>query len=468
MSKEHLDQTVKINLLSKKDNVNPKGKKIFKVSRFILYLFIILITIFSVFSFQVILSGGEKTSFPGFKFFKNMGQLLKGHENKMQGEDDDRINILLLGNGGYGHNGPNLTDTIVLASIKPSANKIALFSIPRDLLVPLPGYGMGKINNAYAFAEAKSSGTGGIFATQTISNILDMEIPYFIQVDFAGFEKFIDDLDGIDIHVERAFTDYQYPTLNYKYQVVHFDEGNQHMDGDEALKYVRSRHGNNGESGDFARSRRQQKVLQAVREKSLSYKTFLNPKKISNLLNTFSDNSSTNLEIWEIVHLAKMTQDLDTENIISEVLDDSAEGLLYGTKYGEAFVLKPKKGDFSDVQFAAHNIFLQEQVIETKQTAKIEIKNGTKTNGLAGRTSKKLENLGYETLKIGNAPSQDYDKSEIFDLTDGSKKDIVEVLESIFNVNVSKDIPDWVAKLANPQTDFYIILGQDSSDIWVY
>ncbi len=466
MSKNsHLDPAIKINLLSKEDNLQPKGKKIFKVSKFIIYLFIILITIAAVFSFQVIFSDGGKTDFAGFKFFKNMGQLLKGHENQLQGEDEDRINILLLGNGGYGHDGANLTDTIMVASIKPSAKKVALISIPRDLLVTLPGFGKGKINNAYAFAEARSSGTGGIFATQTVSNILNMEIPYFVQIDFDGFESFVDDIGGIEVYVERTFTDYEYPAPNYKYQVVHFDEGLQKMDGDDALKYARSRHGNNWESGDFARSKRQQQIIKAVREKTLSYKTFLSPKKISKILNNFSENSSTNLEIWEIVHLAKLTQELDTENMITLVLEDGPNGLLYGTKYGEASVLMPKEEDFSDIQFAVHNIFLQEQTIETKETAKIEIKNGTKTNGLAGRTSEKLENLGYEVIKIGNAPTQDYDKSVIYDLTDGNKDETNEVLKSVFNVDVSNDIPDWVEKVANPSTDFYIILGQDSSNI---
>jgi LCP family protein required for cell wall assembly len=463
--KKSLDDAVKINLLDKKDNSNPKGKKIFKVSKFITYLFIILIIVFSVFSFQVILSGGEKTSFPGFKFFKNMGQLLKGHENKLQGEEQDRINILLLGNGGAGHDGANLTDTIMLASIKPSTKKVALMSIPRDLLIPLPGYGMSKINNAYAFAEAKTEGTGGIFATQTVSEFLDLEIPYFVQVDFEGFEQFIDDLGGLDIYVERTFTDYQYPTLNHKYQVVYFEEGNQHMNGDEALKYVRSRHGNNGEAGDFARSKRQQKVLRAIKEKVASYKTFLNPKRISNLLSTFSEHSSTNMEIWEIVRLAKMTQNLDTENIITEVLDDSPNGVLYGTKYGEAFVLRPRKKDFSDLQFIAKNIFIQEQEIDKKQTAKIEIKNGTKVNGLAGRTSQKLQKLGYDVLKIGNAPTQNYEKSEIYFLSDKDKKEIGDILQNIFNADISTDIPDWVEKLANPQTDFYIILGKDNGNL---
>jgi len=464
--KEYLDPTIKINLLTKEDNQHPKGKKIFKVSKFIISLFVVLMIILGMFSFQVIFSGDGRVNIPGYRFFKNMGQLLKGRENMIHGEKEDRINILFLGNGGPGHDGANLTDTIMLASIKPSSSKVALVSIPRDLLVPLPGYGMGKINNAYAYAEANDPGSGGLYATEIVSNILNIEIPYYVQVDFQGFEEFIDDIGGIKVYVERTFTDYQYPAPNYKYQVVHFEEGWQTMDGNAALKYARSRHGNNGESGDFARSKRQQNVLQAVRDRALSYKTFLSPKKISNILNTFSEHSSTNFEVWEIVRLARLTQDINTENINTIVLDDGPNGYLYGTKYGEAFVLRPKKDDFSDIQFLVSNVFLQEQAIESKQTAKIEIKNGTTVNGLAFRTSSKLKDLGYEIVKIGNAPTQDYETTAVYNLsTDEKKESVSQVLESIFNVSVSTDIPDWVEKLAGPSTEFYIILGMDNDEL---
>ncbi|HUT22680.1 MAG TPA: LCP family protein [Candidatus Bipolaricaulota bacterium] len=463
--KENIDKTIKVNLLNKDDNKNPKGKKIFKVSRLILYLFIVLFTVFAVFTFQVILSGGKNASFQNFNFFKNVGQMIKGYEDQVIGEQDDRINILLLGNGGSGHDGPNLTDTIMLISIKPSENRVAMMSVPRDLLVPLPDFGQGKINNAYAFAEAQTNGTGGIYTTKVVSDVLDIDIPYFVRVDFDGFESLVNDLDGIDVYVDRSFTDYQYPAPNDKYQVVRFEEGWQTMDGDTALKYVRSRHGNNGESGDFARSKRQQKVLEAVQKKTLSYKTFLSPKKISKVMETLSENISTNLEIWEIVHLAKIAQEVDMENVSTLVLDDSPNGLLYGTKYGEAFVLKPKSENFSDIRFAAENIFLKEQAIEQKETAKIEIKNGTGVNGLASRTSDKFTSLGYEVIKIGNAPSQDYETTELYDLTGGEKSGVTGVLETILKAKKSEEIPDWIKKLAAPGTDFYIILGADNKDL---
>ncbi|MFZ5364849.1 MAG: LCP family protein [Patescibacteria group bacterium] len=462
---DHLDTATKINLLNKEDNSAPKGKKIFKVSRLVIYLFVISLAVFAVFGFQVIFSDGENMQFPGSGFFKNMGQLLLGHEQLLAGEQEDRINILMLGNGGHGHDGANLTDTIMLASYKPSTQQLALISVPRDLLVDLPGYGQGKINNAYAFAEAHQSGSGGEYATEIVSNILDLDIHYFVQVDFQGFEDFIDDLGGIDVYVDRTFTDYQYPTYNYKYQVVHFEEGWQQMTGEEALKFVRSRHGNNGESGDFSRSRRQQKVIQAVREKLLSYKFFLNPKKISSIISTFSDNSSTNMEIWEIVRLARLTQDINNRDIFTLVLDDGPNGFLYGTKFGEASVLRPVGNSFSEIQFAVENIFIGQHEIENKNTASIEIKNGTKVSGLAYKTSLKLQNLGYEVEKIGNAPSQDYDQTFIYDLTGGQKQSTTEVLETIFKVKSSTDIPDWVAKLAAPNTEFYVIIGSDNANL---
>src|SRR3989344_4788174 len=230
-----------------------------------------LIVAFAVFlglaSYHVVRSGNAV--FAGLNdssFFKEIIGFIQSGDKKLVGENEDRINILLIGIGGEGHEGGLLADTIILANIKPSTKEVALLSVPRDLTVNIPGYGDRKINNANAFGEMDDlPGGGGMFTARILSNILNTSIPYYIRVDFSGFKKIVDEAGSVNINVEKSFTDYEYPTIDFGYQTISFKQGNQKMDGDKALKYTRSRHGNNGEGSDFARSRRQQKVILALK-----------------------------------------------------------------------------------------------------------------------------------------------------------------------------------------------------------
>lgn len=342
-----------------------------------------------------------------------------------------------------------------------------MVSIPRDLLVEIPGYGYWKINNANAFHEQKNAGNGGDLTKEVVSKTFDIPIHYYVRIDFAGFEKIIDEIDGVKINVDNSFTDYQYPTSDHKYQVVSFETGNQTMDGETALKYSRSRHGNNGEGSDFARSQRQQKVLQAFKQRLLSYDFLLNPTKIKKLSRTLSDHIRTDLELWETIKLAQLVKEVDTENIITEVLDDSPDGYLYANIVNEAYVLLPKGDSFSYINHLIKNIFNQndEQVIaeieETQVT--VEIRNGTTTPGLASINSQDLKFKGFKISKIGNAPVQDYEKTLIYKLSNTvSEKETV--LKEKYNTEILEiAIPDWVKDQAAPDLDYFVILGTDLS-----
>ncbi|MBI5077230.1 LCP family protein [Candidatus Falkowbacteria bacterium] len=457
----------RINLLSPSDNQQPHGRKIFRVSRFILYLLIIMTIAFFIFSYQVIFTGNSISEvFNGkINILKQLSSLaLDG--NNLKGETDDRINILLLGMGGAGHEGPYLTDTVIVASVKPSTQKMALISIPRDLLVNIPAFGWWKINNANAFGEQKEFGSGPMLASQTLEKTLDIPIQYYVRVDFSSFEKIIDDLGGLKINVERAFTDFQYPTADFKYQVVSFEAGLQTMDGDTALKFARSRHGNNGEGSDFARSKRQQKILEAFKERVLSYSFFLSPRKISKLSNTLSDNFKTNMEPWEAIVLAKLIEKVDAKNIITKVLDDSESGLLYANIVNEAYVLQPKGDDFNQIQYLVKNVFQSEQIIAENKPITVEIRNGTEISGLASRHSQELKLLGFRVLKIGNAPEQNKTATQIFKISTREQKDQVQLLEKKYQSTMlsGNEIPDWIMSEATPDLDFFIVLGANAEE----
>jgi hypothetical protein len=290
-------------------------------------------------------------------------------------------------------------------------------------------------------------------------------------------------LGGLSVYVDKSFTDYQYPTDDFKYQFVSFEEGWQVMDGATALKFVRSRHGTNGEASDFARSRRQQKILIALKDKILSFGTFLNPFKLQSVYETSQNSISTNLEMWEMLKLRELSEGIDSTKIIHQVLSDDPNGLLRAANVDGAYILEPKSGDFKELQSMVQNIFNTETqiVFEKKpEPTRLEIQNGTKKAGLAGRTSQMLTELGYKVIKIGNAKEQNYERTVIYDLTGGKKNDELNFLRDKLDADLSLSVPSWMTSSATPSevtifnppeatsptkysSDFLIILGQNAN-----
>ncbi len=193
---------------------------------------------------------------------------------------NNRTNFLILGRegspaGGSGRAGTDLTDTMILASVHQNGDTI-LISIPRDLWVSSL---RAKINTAYYYGEQHQPGSGGmILAKAAVEEIINQPVHYVVVIDFFGFEKTIDLLGGVDIEVERSFVDHKFPLPGKendpcetcRYETIQFSAGRQHMDGQMALKFVRSRQAEGDEGTDFARSRRQEKLLIAIKSKLLS------------------------------------------------------------------------------------------------------------------------------------------------------------------------------------------------------
>ena len=309
-----------------------------------------------------------------------------------------RVNILLLGIAGGIHDGANLTDTIMVASYDLKTNQAYLISIPRDLW--LPSF-KSKVNAVYENGLAQNNGLG--FAKTVIGNIVGLPIHYALRIDFRGFVQAVDAVGGIDVAVENSFDDYNYPIegeednlcgyqekeidvsedqakqLNItpgkqkffvaadgtiatnsatedfgakyftcRYQHIAFEKGTSHMLGAVALTFVRSRHGTNGEASDFARSRRQELVLQALRNKILSLDTLFNPAKLSDLINTFGKSVETDISVKDGLEIYKLIKKMDKTHSI--VLDTSLLIHPTASDYGGAYVLISQDDDFSTVQ----------------------------------------------------------------------------------------------------------------------
>ena len=381
-------------------------------------------------------SGGK------ISLLSQLTHLLTRNSETMRGEERDRINILLMGIGGAGHEGALLTDTIILVSFKPSTNQVAFLSIPRDLAVDFPApYYSRKINNGLFFGqEMKYAGGGEALMEKTVGEVTGLDIQYYGRVDFSGFEQVIDGLGGVKINVEKSFSDSTYPTDDYGLQTVSFKAGEQLMDGQTALEYVRSRHGNNGEGSDFSRAKRQQKVLLALKDKITSFSTLINPSKISEIFKTLGTHTKTNMEIWEMLHLYTLAQNLKQDNIINYVIDNSENGLLTNvTGENGAYLLVPKAGDFSEVKNLAKNIFNQNEIV--KEGAKIAIKNATRTAGLAKIKAEELEILKYNIVNVDNYPQKDLKETIIYDKTEGRLNHTLAALKAKFNAPVVTDLP---------------------------
>lgn len=394
---------------------------------------------------------------------------------------DGRINILLMGVGGEGHDGPQLTDTLILASLDTKDNRVAMLSIPRDLAYPMGYNQFRKINSLNAFEEKSHPGEGARRTADSIGELFNIRVDHVLRVDFQGFAKFIDALDGIDVNVEKSFTDTSYPAEDFKYRTVSFQKGQMHMTGSRALEFVRSRHGTNGEGSDFARSRRQQLVIQAVREKALALGTLANPKKISDLLNIVSGHIQTDLSTWNLVAFMPMAAQLDTNRITSRVLTDAADGELSPANVNGGYMLFPRKPDWSEIRSIAADPFVTKEEelkqLQPQTSVSLEVKNGTNYEGYAFQVSQKLKQRGYAVGSVANALHRGYERTVIYDLTGGKKAEELVRLKKMLDADVSAVTPREVPKsterivytadlaeerVKSTSTEFMIILGQSS------
>lgn len=289
--------------------------------------------------------------------------------NHLSEKDPNRLNILLLGLRGQNDpEGGLLTDSLMIASIKKDTNQIALISIPRDLYVEIPNYSTKqKINFAYALGEQKNRGSGGlVYASYVVSQVSGLYIDYVAAVNFNAFEEVVDSLGGIIIYREQPFSEaFQWlwegrednpfwcKTASSTWE-FYVPAGKNHLDGEAALYYVRSRFSTN----DFDRMRRQQQTLQAIKDKAFSLGVLANPVKIFNTLDSISRNIRTNLTLGEIKNLIGLAKNLDTNNIKSLVFDTSADGPFYDTKSEQgAYIILPRDGEFDRVHQMCQEIF---------------------------------------------------------------------------------------------------------------
>jgi len=397
---------------------------------------------------------------------------LVGSDNKpLNGEEVGRINVLLLGIGGEAHEGGQLTDTIMLASLNPATGQASLLSIPRDLVVPIEGVGWQKINAAHAYGSSwypDDPAQAAALAVHTVETLTQQNIQYYVKLDFGGFTKIVDSLGGVRVYVPTEFTDYQYPDNANGYDPVHFDSGWQNLDGARALKYARSRHGTNNQGSDFARARRQQDLLRSLQQRVLALSTLLNPNKLITLAEIVGDHIKTNMEIWELVRFYELIQSIDGSAINQMVLSTESQGLLVSEQSEDgAYILRPRKGasNFSEIQLLAQHMLdrdpyaaLAAPPIPAKPSIKVVVQNGTTYPGLAALTAQELAGFDYAVIEVSNATRRDYERTVIYTINTETDPSEIQDLKEKLHANIAPSIPQYIEQ---PDADILIILGED-------
>lgn len=256
-------------------------------------------------------------------------------------DGESRFTILLMGlDRRPGETGLGFrTDTLMLISLDPRANTVGILSIPRDLYVNVPGYNqLQRVNTPMVLGELQRPGYGPTLAMQTVQNNLGIRVNEYIAVDFNGFIKFVDAIGGIQVTLNYTINDPTYPNMYYGFDPFYLPPGTHTLNGEQALKFARTRHG----SSDFQRADRQQQVLYAVRDR------LLEPGAMAQLIIQaptlyvdYQANVSTGLNLDQMIQLALFLKDVPRDNIKTGVIDQSYV-MNYQTESG-AQVLVPNR-----------------------------------------------------------------------------------------------------------------------------
>lgn len=393
--------------------------------------------------------------------------------SELKQDENGYTNIVLLGDGGHTRDGADLIDTIMVASIDYKKNAVTLLSIPRDYYIENVTW-PGKINELYRNHKFTYDTEDELFELfqDVAGKITNLDIHYYARINFNAFVEIVDSLGGISIEVKDSIYDPFYPNeTDNGYTLFTVKKGIQEMNGETALKFVRSRK----TTSDFDRAFRQQQVIEALREKALSKDILTNPKSLKDIYNAVSSNTNTNLSIREIIALAGFGNHLDRNHMISKVLhDDPGQdgGFLYTPErelYDNLFVLVPFGGDLELIHKYSDYIFNHREAFWNPP--KIEVLNATKYAGIARNAAYQMNRFGFNIENLDNYYDKDgekkyLDKSIIlyYDWEESENNNVTpvhqETLDALSSFVKASAIPERREPFVG-KADISIILGDD-------
>lgn len=416
----------------------------------------------------------------GWKFIYNAHKLFGGSifsiftTSKLKGEDTGRVNILLAGDSADdpGHEGANLTDSIMLLSINTKDHTAFMLSIPRDLYVHLPGDGYQKINAANVYGNSEhfhQSGypAGGMgLLEKTVEQDLGVDINYYALINYSAFRDAVNAVGGIDVTINSPDGRLYDPNRDWTTggPLVNLKNGKHHLNGEQALDLARargdpSRYGYSigYEQSDFTRTANQRMMLVALKNKAASAGVVTNPIRLGELFDAIGKNVKTDFALSDVHRLYDLTKDIGTNSIKSVSLNDAnGKNLLasYQAPDGQSALI-PAAGldDFSDIKSYVQRLTSNNPVV--KEGADVVVLNATNSIGLAGKQEKVLENRYVSVSLIADAPTNRA-TTLIIDNSGGKKPATKQLLQNLYGNDITSSNP-----YPKYSADFIVILGTD-------
>lgn len=349
----------------------------------------VLITISVIIVFLLV--GGIGFSYMYLSSMKTNSKDINLEASPAKGKEN--VNFLItgvdIGNAETGaDNAAQRTDTIMVVSYDPSAKTIKVTSVPRDTKIKINGKN-AKINSAVPVGGAK-------YLADSIQNMMGINTNYYMQVDYAAFRSIIDAIGGIDVNIENKM-DYDDAAQNLH---IHFDKGVQHLNGQKAEEFFRWRKNNDGTGfaeGDIGRIKAQHNFIEAVVEKLKAKKTIF---KLPTILKAIAKNTKTNMSASEIIKYGKAALKVNKSNISMNTIKGTS--MYIG---GISYFVYDSNGSSKTVGDSKTTKTTTSMNIKN---LKVEVLNGTETNGLAKRYKDKLIGKGFSSSNIttGNSSTK--------------------------------------------------------------
>lgn len=412
----------------------------------------------------VVVTMADDIFFPGNEI--KIGIKLPGVDsgaNPEVADINERINVLFLGldrREGAPEDSAARTDSVFILTIDPFSKTAGVFSIPRDLLVEIPdgagGYVTDRINVVWEMGEFTYEGYPGGgpgLIMDTVEDNFDIPIDHYVILDFEDFIDLVDEVGGIDVDVPEYVADFAYEDCVFcDTYAVEFLPGQQHMDGRLALAYARIRKGSN----DFKRIERQQQVIQATAEKAVSLELLVPPTKALDLYGKYKDAVQTNINDLLIPGLAKLAQDVGSDNL--NMVSMASATYPCGAGCAGSVLL----ADWDKVKELKAQVFGDGKIQAEK--ALVELQNATEEPGLAEHVAGFLRGQGIpeEDLLLGDAATV-YRRSLIVDREgkEYTAKKLAEWLSLPIDRVVAASDPE-AAAFADATGDIVVVLGSDA------
>lgn len=408
-------------------------------------------------------------------FGGNLFDLL-GSGVRLKEDENGRSNILIFGTSedDPGHDGADLTDSIMVLSISQDKKDAYMVSVPRDLWVEygqgcMSGY-EGKINVLYQCYsdEGKDEVAGAKALQDKVGDVLGLDVQYFTKANYTAVRDLVDAVGGVTVEIDsddpRGVLDRNFDwKCNYNCYYVKWPNGPAKLNGEQALALARARNAAGGyglSGGNFDREQYQQKILVALRDKADDAGTLANPVKVGAIIDAIGNNVRTSFSAGEVKTLINLAGEINAGSIKSINLIDERSPVLTTGSYGGQSIVQPIAGiyDFSDVHRYVNSKFNATGV--TAEDASVEVLNGSDKGGVATTKADELEAAGLINVSAGDTATRaEYAAIQWYDLSGGKTATAAKLKEVLGQDAAGSTLPNGVRSSA----DFVIILGNGTN-----